>query len=53
MVDIELEKAGCYKVLTPHPEGIQFRIIRTEEWDDGPRGGKRSYWESAYMDRWE
>lgn len=52
MVEIELEKTGCYKVLTPHPEGVQYHIIRTEEWDHGPRGGKRFYWESCYEDRW-
>lgn len=51
MVDIELEKAGVYKVLTPHPEGIPYSIIRTEGWE-GPKGGKRYYWEAAYEDRY-
>lgn len=48
MVDIELISAGSYKVLTPHPEGLKYNIIRSE-WE-GPKGGKRFIWEAAYLD---
>lgn len=51
MVDIELISAGSYKVLTPHPEGTEYKIISTGGWE-GPRGGMYSRWESAYKDRY-
>jgi hypothetical protein len=49
MVDVELVKAGVYKVLTPHPEGIEYSIVRTEGWE-GPRGGNHCCWEAVYVD---
>ncbi len=51
MVDIELVKAGVYKVLTPHPEGVEYEIIRTDGWE-GPKGGMYSRWESSYEDQY-
>jgi hypothetical protein len=49
MVDIELVKAGVYKVLTPHPEGVEYSIVRTDGWE-GPKGGSHFYWEAVYQE---
>jgi hypothetical protein len=46
MVDIELISAGSYKVLTAHPEGRTYRIVKTDGWE-GPRGGKKYLWEAV------
>jgi hypothetical protein len=45
MVDIELIAAGSYRVLTPHPEGAVYHLIKTE-WE-GPEGGRRYIWEAV------
>jgi hypothetical protein len=45
MVDIELISAGSYKVLTAHPEGRTYRIVKTD-WE-GQRGGKKYLWEAV------
>lgn len=47
MVDVELEKAGSYKVLTPSPDGCEWAIVKMDDMREGPNGGLYPMWEAV------
>lgn len=45
MVEVELEKAGSYKVLTPSKDGSEWAIVKMDDLREGPDGGLYPMWE--------